>query len=504
MHTAIAVDNCQVMEKAITNSNLLQSILDSMGHLVLTVNPQGFLTHCNQDTQSAIGLQPTELKRKHFTKWYESDENQSFCTDLKRVLDGAVSQVHVRDFAFRIPNNASGPSSPGGWAASPTAGSKKPALLPQSPHIMQRKNLHLLPAAAANGTPTKGGRTRTSSFLKTPSSFSVEASKADTFTTVTYTITPLHDLTSRNKNAGAVMILEHLDEEQKVKAAMGKYMSPNLADKLLQESGTSLSNQIVVSVVFVDIRRFTSLSEQLNVNDVMMLLNEYFHYIGLAVSEEKGTLDKFIGDAVMSVFGVPFPKEDDAIRACRAGLKMVKYINYMNSYRKENGLQGINIGIGINTATVLSGPIGNLHRVEYTVVGDGVNLASRVEGCTKIYSVGLLCTEHTLAQTYNKFEVREVDLIRAAGKKQPVTLYEILREEGDDHLDITKQKSIQCFALGLAAYKNRKWDEAMQCFQQAKTLGNDGPSEVFMQRVQQFQAHPPDKNWDGVWNFTLK
>jgi adenylate cyclase len=246
-----------------------------------------------------------------------------------------------------------------------------------------------------------------------------------------YTVVPLLDF--QGTQIGVVIIIEDITPQKKMMSTLSRYMSPALAEQVIKEGGDRLGGvHVTVSTLFIDIRNFTQMSENMDASEVVEMLNEYFSYMVNAIFEEDGVLDKYIGDAAMAVFGVPFRKDDDAIRACRAGLSMLKNLKKFNTIRTAAGHDAINVGIGINTGKVVSGNVGSEKRLEYTVIGDGVNVASRIEGVTKYYGLKILITEFTYAEVRGKFVVREIDSIKVVGKSKPVTIYELLGIDNQD------------------------------------------------------------------------
>lgn len=215
----------------------------------------------------------------------------------------------------------------------------------------------------------------------------------------------------------------------------------------------------------------------------------YINYIGI--------LDKFIGDAVMAVFGVPFGTPEDPLNCCNAALKMKDAVKLLNAQRNSIGLKGIEIGIGINTGIVLSGNIGSQTRMEYSCIGDAVNLASRVEGLTKLYGVEILITEHTFIETHDLFHVREIDSVIVTGKTKPVKLYELMGKKSQPLSDMTL-KSCQLYKEGLNFYKKRNFEAAISRFQKGSALYKDGPCATMMERSAKYLIRPPDDDWDGV------
>eukprot|EP01012_Entosiphon_sulcatum_P010938 TRINITY_DN16542_c0_g1_i1.p1 TRINITY_DN16542_c0_g1~~TRINITY_DN16542_c0_g1_i1.p1 ORF type:complete len:1937 (+),score=337.07 TRINITY_DN16542_c0_g1_i1:55-5865(+) len=317
--------------------------------------------------------------------------------------------------------------------------------------------------------------------------------------TVNYTV-----IAAGGEDKGVVIVLEDVTKEKQMMSTLSKYMPASLVQQVMRDEGSKLGGEkLKASVLFVDIRKFTSISERMAPEHVVTMLNEYFHHTCRAVAEENGVVDKFIGDAVMAVFGVPFPRPEDTVRACTAAWKMVQYVEEMNQSRVKEGKLPLRIGIGLNTDTVLAGNIGSEKRMEYTVIGDGVNLASRIEGVTKLYGVQILCSELTQAEVADKFHLRKIDRIRVVGKTKPISLFEILGPAAME-LPLVTKMAVESFRIGHAAYERQNWDTAIAKFEEAIRMNNDPPSQAFRTRCLEFKSRPPGHNWDGVWDMSGK
>jgi adenylate cyclase len=214
--------------------------------------------------------------------------------------------------------------------------------------------------------------------------------------------------------------------------------------------------------------------------------------------EKGGILDKYIGDAIMAVFGAPFASPDDADHAVMTAIGMLRSLHGFNSRRVAEGLDPVLMGVGINTDEVLSGNIGSMKRMDYTVIGDGVNLASRLEGANKHYGTEILVSELTVRDLQRRYRLREVDRMQVKGKSLPVGVFEVL-----DHLDELEPRLgdlLDAYGRALELYRKRTWREARDAFEAALALRpHDGPSRMYAQRCTYFLEHPPAPDWDGVW-----
>ena len=281
-------------------------------------------------------------------------------------------------------------------------------------------------------------------------------------------------------------------------------MSPALVKQIMSEGGAQLGGvRKKISVLFSDIRSFTTLAESMQPHEVVKLLNSHFEDAVDAILAEQGILDKYIGDALMAVFGVPYDGPDDSIHACNAALRMVEVVNIGNARRVAQGTIAIKIGIGINTGDALSGNIGSTKRMEFSCIGDAVNLASRLEGLTKYYGVVILISEFTRKEVDHVFYCREVDKVMVMGKAKGVVLFELVQRRSEK-LDERKERTLKLFAEGLSLYKDRRFEDAEKRFALAYELTNDGPSKTLAERCLTFMKHPPPEDWSGVWQAESK
>ena len=235
---------------------------------------------------------------------------------------------------------------------------------------------------------------------------------------VNITIQPL--LSLKGKQLGTMLMIEDMSVEKRMKSTMSRYMDPALTDKLLAGGDILGGQSVEATVLFSDIRSFTTLTEELGPQGTVTLLNEYFSIMMNCITQEGGMLDKFIGDAMMAEFGIPVPHDDDPDRAMRAAISMIKELQALNALRATRGQKPILMGIGLNTDTIVSGNIGSPKRMDYTAIGDGVNLASRLESACKEYSAQILCSENTYRKLRGSYRAREIDRVVVKGKTEPV------------------------------------------------------------------------------------
>jgi adenylate cyclase len=218
----------------------------------------------------------------------------------------------------------------------------------------------------------------------------------------------------------------------------------------------------------------------------------------------EGVLDKFIGDAIMAIYGTPFPKPEDATNAVRSAIGMFRELDGLNAQRVARGDRPIHMGIGVNSGRAVVGNIGSPKRMEYTVIGDAVNLASRVESLTKHYAAEILVTRGTRALLAPDIAARELDLIAVKGKDQPDVIYEIIRPGGPSDW-LLGDGVIERFESGIAMFRDRRFEEALTHF---SAFNDDHPSDrasaIYLERCGVFMVDPPAEDWDGVWRFDTK
>jgi adenylate cyclase len=290
--------------------------------------------------------------------------------------------------------------------------------------------------------------------------------------------------------------------EQKavIKKVFQYYVSSPIVDELLKSPDKiKLGGESrTVTILFSDIRGFTNISEKMPAEELIQYLNEYLEIMTNVIIEKQGVIDKFIGDAIMAFWNAPINLKNHETLAIKAGLEMISKLEAFNSHWKEKGYEPIKIGIGLNTGEVIAGNIGSSKRFDYTIVGDNVNLGSRVEGLNKVYGTSLLITESTYNKTKNKFPTRLIDFVRVKGKDQPIKLYEVLATK-------KTKKWLHSFENALTLYRSKEFTAAKQIFEKlidSKT--EDKVTEIYINRCNDFIKNPPPKDWDGVFEHKKK
>ncbi len=306
---------------------------------------------------------------------------------------------------------------------------------------------------------------------------------------------------------GGLAVLEDISQEKRLKTTMYRYLNPHVAEQVmaLGEDGLMVGERKEVTILFSDIRGYTTLTENLGAAEVVSLLNQYFETMVEAVFNYEGTLDKFIGDALMAVFGAPLPlTENHAWRAVQAALDMRHRLKEFNERRIVQEQPQIKIGIGVSSGEVVSGNIGSRKRMDYTVIGDGVNLSSRLEGTTKEYGCDIILSEFTYQLCSERVVVRELDKIRVKGKHQAVKIYELIGDR-TTCLDANTQEFLSYYQAGRVAYSSRNFPQALICFEAAKKIRpTDKAVNIHIARCNKYLRQPPEESWSGVWTMVDK
>jgi adenylate cyclase len=280
-------------------------------------------------------------------------------------------------------------------------------------------------------------------------------------------------------------------EKKLIKGAFGTYVAPEVVEEIIRNQGElKLGGQKkVLTVLFSDIRGFTSYSEKLDPEKLVTILNGYLSRMNDVVFHHKGTIDKFIGDAVMAIFGAPIHQDDHADRACRVAIDMIRELEIVNQEQRAKGEPDLHIGIGLNTGEMTVGNIGSSKRFDYTVIGDAVNLGSRLEGLTKFFGVNILVSEDCRkALTTNDFVFRELAPVKVKGKEKAMVVYELMGYSADKHRFET---FLNAWNTGYAAYKAKNLDEAEGAFQSCVVLKpNDAMSLYYLEQIKLAKKDP--------------
>ena len=294
-------------------------------------------------------------------------------------------------------------------------------------------------------------------------------------------------------------------ERRLILGAFKHYLAPAIVDRILTDpSQLSLGGQeYEVTILFTDLAGFTGISENMTPGQLQGLLTEYFQEMMGILSEEHATLDKFIGDAIMVYFGCPVVDPDHPAQACRGAVRMQKRLLELNRKWSAGGIPEIKMRVGINTGKVVAGNMGTEQIFNYTILGDNVNLSSRLEGVNKEYGTLTIISQSTRERAGDLFDLRELDLIRVKGKTEPVAIYELADFQGGTPPQ--KQQVLTLYEEGLSLYRQMKWVRANKVFQQALGINpDDGPSKTLLERCRHYESDPPPGDWDGVHVMSTK
>jgi adenylate cyclase len=277
--------------------------------------------------------------------------------------------------------------------------------------------------------------------------------------------------------------LRESGEKRRVRAAFSLYLNPALVDQVLRHPELLRlgGEKKEVTVFFSDIEGFTALSEGMDPEELVTLLNRYLTAVTDIILEERGMLDKYEGDAVMAVFGAPLALPDHAVRACRAAVRIQARLAELET---EPDFPRLRTRIGLNSGTVVAGNLGSAQRFDYTVMGDVVNLGSRLEGANKLYGSGILVSEATRERAGAGFLFRELDLIRVKGRQEPGRVFELRGVAGGE--DPVERERLATFAAGLEAFRARQLDEAERLFR----VVDDLPARLYLERIAQLRENP--------------
>jgi adenylate cyclase len=307
-------------------------------------------------------------------------------------------------------------------------------------------------------------------------------------------------LDTEGKSIGYMLVFEDITREKRVRNTMARYVAKEVVDQLLASGEDVLEGSaLVATVLFADIRRFSLMSETTTPRNTVSLLNEFFTEMVEVIFTRGGMLDKYMGDGLMAIFGAPIVGSADADNALYVANDMIRALGAFNSRRARRGSEPIEIGIGLATGEVLAGSVGASKRMEYTAIGNNVNLAARLEGATKYYGTPVLLAATTVDELKSSAVLRRLDLIQAKGISQPTWVYESLGH----HTRRTFPKLasvIKAYESGVDCYQRRDWTGGLGHFAEALELApQDRPSRIFFDRCRYYQTSPPDEAWDGVW-----
>jgi adenylate cyclase len=296
---------------------------------------------------------------------------------------------------------------------------------------------------------------------------------------------------------GLLILVEDITEGKRLQGAMRRFMTQKVVDQIMGHGNDLLFGvNCRASVLFADIRNFTALAEQLEARQTVDTLNEVFTELFEAVAAADGVLDKFIGDALMAVYGAPLSSGRDPQNAVASALAMGRMIDRLNGARRDRGQPPLRLGVSVATGDVVAGTIGSPKSMDYTVIGDSVNLAARLQDVTKVYEVGVVICEATAAAVADQHPLRELDTIRVRGRQQPARIFEVLADP-----ERLAAPAMVAYREGREALAARRWAEAAAAFERAVALDPlDRPSALMLERARILARRPPARDWDGVWD----
>ncbi len=298
------------------------------------------------------------------------------------------------------------------------------------------------------------------------------------------------------------------ERKQKVliKGMFSHYVNPTIVDELVADPEKLRlgGERKELTVLFSDIENFTRISEKISPEYMVQILNEYLNVMTAIIFSHQGTLDKYEGDAILAFWGAPIPQDDHALRACRAALDMQQSLNGLRRLWSEEGKPPFHVRIGINTGEMVVGNMGGASRFDYTVIGDSVNLGSRLEGANKQYGTRIIISEHTYRRVEAEVVVRELDMLIVSGKTQPIRVYELIGMQSDT-IPPERREFLACYAEGLRLYREREWAGAVGAFQRALKINPvDPPTKLYLERICVYEQTPPPADWNGAFVLTSK
>ena len=431
---AIALENAKLFEDVSKSRKYNESMLSSMSNGVITIDSEGKIVTCNKSGLKIFKTNVTEIIKK---------QSKDFFSDSKSWIYEKIMNVSK---------------------------SKEPEIIMDAEIEIYDKNNKKMDKISLN-----------------------------------LTILPLINEDSEGRTdqyenfLGTLLMFEDISSEKRMKSTMSRYMDPGIADQLLEEgSGIMGGLDTTATLLFSDLRSFTTITESLGAQGTVKLLNEYFEIMVECITDQGGMLDKFIGDAIMAAFGLPISHEDDEDRGVKAGINMIKRLWDWNNLREKDGKPALDMGLGLNTDKIVAGNIGSQKRMDYTMIGDGVNLAARLESACKQYNARILISDYTFKKLKGTYRIRYIDDVVVKGKIEPIGVHEVL----DYHNDKTfpnLMDVVNHFNEGRKFYKKGDFDKAINSFKDClRANPNDNLSKTYIERCN-FLTKDRPLNWDGIW-----
>nr|HPR38509.1 adenylate/guanylate cyclase domain-containing protein [Spirochaetota bacterium] len=290
-----------------------------------------------------------------------------------------------------------------------------------------------------------------------------------------------------------------------IKGAFSRYIAPDVIEQIMEhpESLELGGENRRITTFFSDVAGFSTISEKLTPPELVKLLNEYLSEMTDIIISHGGTIDKYEGDAIMAFYGAPHPYVDHELRACLAAIDMKKRLRELQEHWRNIGQHELFVRMGMNTGMAVVGNMGSRMRMDYTAMGDSVNLASRLEGANKVYGTTAMISENTYNAVKEHVETRRLDFLRVVGKTEPIGIFELLGMKGS--LPQKVYDALEHYNKGMDYFRERQWKRAMNAFHDAlKILPDDGPSKTYVKRCEEFMKKPPSQKWDGVYTMKSK
>jgi adenylate cyclase len=304
-------------------------------------------------------------------------------------------------------------------------------------------------------------------------------------------------------------VYQYLTERKQktmIKGMFSQYLNPSVVNELIAHPEKLRLGGVKkeLTVFFSDIASFTNFSEKLDAEELVLLLNEYLSAMTDIILKHDGMLDKYVGDAVMAIWGAPIELDNSALNACRAALQMQQRTQEISEQWIKEGKPNLVVRMGLNTDAMIVGNVGGAGRFDYTVIGDAVNLGSRLEGANKTYGTHILISERTYDLVKNDLLCRELDLLIVKGKSKPIRVFELVADRSGP-IDPKKLEMLELYTAGLKLYRERRFTEAMHSFYSAmEIVHEDGPSQLYFSRAEKYMKNPPPENWSGVFEMKTK